>query len=165
MLKTKIEELQNKMDLKKKYPGYFTNTTKWIINISFFFILLLVGINYYLDGNSFVSFSFSCNTNDNSSCLNPFYDCTKVNTNYSQAYLLTVGGKCNMAEMPSDIKAKICETGICDKEYVPNGFFVGRKDFFAKYSLHLGLLLLAFAFILNHIIFIRNMKKERVIKS
>lgn len=137
------------MDLKKKYPNYFK---RWIFNFAIALIFLLVVTDYHLNGNSFYSISFKCDTRHDTQCVNPLYDCAHY-------------GAYSFTDMPctrytdSEFRTIICVDGICDKQYVPDGFSYGRQDWLYKNNVLLILAILVIAFTVNHILYVRRKKK------
>ena len=71
MLK-KIKELENMLDLKKKYPGYFTKKTTWILFIVLLLILVLMAISVSIDGLG--GYYAYCDDVNGQQCFNPLYD-------------------------------------------------------------------------------------------
>lgn len=147
----KITYYEKKLSLKNKYPDYFSR--QWIFHIAFILIIMLVGIDYSLNDNSFYSFSMSCHSSKGEGCINPLYDCSKYSLIDSLVKPCT-----NYQD--DKVKERICSTGVCDKTYLEEGESFGRQDFLYKYNPFILFGILALAFGLNHYLYSRNKRNE-----
>jgi len=141
---TKLNEVFNKIDLKKKYPGYFDLR---IFRLVFLAILLIIAYDFYLNDFSFNSFKLECNTFDGKECLNPLYDCA----NLPFYDLLNKENSCSVYYNIQEEKKLCYKYDLCDKQFLPNGFKVGRDDDLSKYGTQIILFMFLMAFVLNHL--------------
>lgn len=154
-----IEKLQaffDSINMSKKFPGYFN---KRIFQVMFILMFSLVGVDFYLNGMSFYSFGYECQGEVGKYCVNEFYDCA----NWPVDKMWQPDKVCRY--YTDSEKDLYCVDGLCDKQFIPTGFKVGRTDILAKQGALFILYLVVGAFVLNHLVFMINkgrMWPERV---
>ena len=131
----KIKELLDKIDLSKKYPGYFN---KWIIRGGFLFIFLFN--LFILDSNDWhntTAWAY-CPKSALTPCENPFFN------NYSYH--------------------KDCINGLCNTQFIQPGEEVGKKPSlaFSNYN-ELSFLFGLLTFVINHFVYMIRRKKKNAI--
>lgn len=142
-LDKKSKELQNKLDLKKKFPGYFN---MWIFRCAFIFLLVVFCFGVYIDGFSPEPY-YTC-PEGGPRCENILYWCT-------QEYNILMDMKiqdCGDAEY-------ICNKWeyLCTFEYLLPGESVGHKpSFISAHTVDIFFVTIIFAFGLNHLLYRRK---------
>jgi len=126
-----IKEAENKLDLKKKFPYLFSNTTRVILGIALLLIIILICYSYYLDGVS--SFYVSCPSDRLGGCLNPLYD----------------------KFCPIDVEA--CQK----EYLYPGETLGQKPSLLTQYLGDIFILILVFSFLLNYIIHKRRCKNGK----
>jgi len=126
----KIKEFFEKIDLSKKYPGYFN---KWLIRGAFGVLIVLYLFLMSQNNWSTTTAYFICEIDSKVDCKNPFYD---INNNHPN-----------------------CVNGLCSTEFVSPGRYVGTESsiLFENYS-GIIFLVLIFTFGINHLLYWRKQK-------
>lgn len=124
----------DKINLTKKYPNYFN---KRIFRSAFIIILILTIITLWSTGWNISPAFFECSKNSPAACRNKFYGAT--------------GRLCDL------------NPGLCETQNINPGEIVGNKPtgLMRGYNpLSLGIITLAF--VLNHILYKRRLKKNEM---
>lgn len=130
-IQQKFYKLQNRIDLTKKYPGYFNKgilRTMWGV----FFLVVALAIINNIDTINQVS--IYCPENTMIQCRNPVYQCQSV------------------GERECVIVSEYCqEFDICDKKYLSPGEHYGAP--INPYGLYYDLMMITIAigFMANHV--------------
>ena len=143
----KLKEIQNDIDLTKRFPGYFNKTIfRGVIIFMLIFTVLVFVSNDYKLRNVYIE------CDKNTPCDNPIYTCRGEENIYNS--------QCLPAELvPKEFKT-LCENGLCDlKQLPPNTVYGNKPGFLMKNYNLICLLLVAFAFFINHIFYKQGLNK------
>lgn len=142
-LKEKIKEIEDKLDMKKKFPNYFNKVifrTLTIIMLSLFLLSL------YLNNGNIINVYAECN--QIIPCKNPFYYCTHESDNYNE--------KCPVNNIQ---KTLICKQEVCDKEYIQPYENIGTQPHWLYKHFNIIIFTIyLIGFAINHIIYLRKQK-------
>lgn len=130
--------------LKEKLPENYIS--KWVFWVALLILFLSAFYIFFLNDFDFSEhYIISCT--DNKPCLNMYYFCSH-NTN---DILKTLNG-CDSLDYE-----KVCQQGLCEKEYLQPGESIGKDDGgIIRFFKVVTLLTLFFAFFVNHIIYLRS---------
>lgn len=134
----------DKIDLKKKYPGYFN---VWIIRSAFIFIALLGIISLFANQGQLTSYWAECPSDRLEPCLNPLYQCNETEVFHQEVCAYHKDNFCAMHEE------------MCTTRYIQPGQTIGKQPsfLFANFNMiSLGIILLAFG--INHLVWERKRK-------
>lgn len=143
---SRIKALMEKIDVKKKFPGYFNI---WIFRVCFYTMYLLAFIQIISNGGHLASYYVECPIYSKSPCENPFYDLSydfknaQTNITYLTSYSST-------NTVPKDI----CDQVHCQTKYLMPGESFGHLTFLDRYGIDIFLLLLIAPFIVNHLVYV-----------
>ena len=144
-----LKKLDKSLHINNFLPNYIS---KWFFYVALFQMLILFLLVCESMDFNFNQISYSsCPENTIMGCNNIFYECNRDFINFDYISI------CNML---GDID---CSTGICDKEFLSAGEFVGEKPshFYNNFSLYIFFIIF-FAFIMNHIYYLRGLKKHGI---
>jgi hypothetical protein len=144
MKKSKLKELQEALDLTKKFPGYFD---KRIFRFAIGFMIMFTLILIFYEGR--INFVYaSCPDNSKEDCVNPFYIC---NAQEEKNPLLTYDCV-PIEQLPKQIKELCLKNNTCEQRFLVPGQTIGDKpSFFVLNYNFICLLIVALAFLLNHL--------------
>jgi hypothetical protein len=141
-MKQKLKQINNKLDLNKKYPNYFN---KLILRLFFGLGLLFCAVLLLIYG--FTNWTYiECLNNPLGVCKNPFVYC-----------------KADSIIKPSECKfynSVECVGVNCDKEVIKVGEIIGQKPpAIVNNSILIFILIITFGFGVNHLNYIWRVKK------
>lgn len=132
-IKQKIRELEDKLDLSKKYPDYI-NKIVFRVGFGVFMLFILYPILFYGINKEWVS--IDCDSI--LGCPNPYIECSK--DPFSEYCQYTQG--------------KECKGWNCHKEIIPYNDYIGEKPpGIVKNSDLIIVLTIALIFLINHIVY------------
>lgn len=147
-IKEQLDKLQDTLDLKKIFPGYFDKKIfRGVI------ILMVIFTAYILFSTNFkISYVYAeCPENNNIECGNPFYVC-------NEGEIFNCIPK---DSIPKPIKP-LCYEGFCNNKTLQIGQVIGEKPSFIVKNYNILCLLIVLAgFLVNHIVY-KTKKKVKI---
>ena len=143
-LKEFDKKLGDKLDLNKRFPGYFN---KWVFRLAFVLIAVMIidaFIAYGVSGQTYLS------CNDPAGCLNPLYVCQRED--YKQVNGEHIVPNDCFIEVTPAIK-KSCKVIDCTKKYLSYGDSYGEKP---PAYLDGMFILIVLAFVANHLLYVKK---------
>ena len=146
--KSKIKEIEEALDLTRKYPNYFN---KKLFRATTIIMFILFGISFVSNDYKFSNVYATCNSD--SKCQNPFYLCNNVDITNLQYF---ASGKTCMPEITYKTKP-LCDAGLCDKEYLEPHETIGNPpNLLNQYFTLLIALLYLITITINHYLYKRK---------
>lgn len=142
-----LNELHDQINLKKHFPDYFVKPIfQGTVVLMIIFTAFVFASNNFKFRNAYIE----CNKIE--PCLNPLYVCTKL---YQEDCI-------NYESVPKPFK-KLCDAGLCEKEYLQPGEIYGNKPnfWFRNYNLICIIMALS-AFIVNHTYYLLRKRKLKI---
>lgn len=137
-LEERLYRLQQRLDLKNKYPGYFR---VHVFRIAFILIVLIFGLSLYTNNWNFHFVYAECPIEDNQTCLNPFYACKDPIEQTEVSCLYPRPSYCSKYE-------------VCDYRLMYPGQTLGIKpNLLVQYMEELIVSILLLSFAINHILY------------
>ena len=134
-IKAKEQAMKDKLDITKKFPGYFKKT---IFRVAFLCIGLIMLCAWIVNGYSLFAVENYCPASYTQLCTNPFYNGAGLNPMVAQHE---------------------CDKLNCDSKYLSPG--EGYKlPFVVKHANNMMWTILFIAFAINHILYKRGQKNE-----
>lgn len=155
------KELEDGLDLSKRFPGYFN---KWVFRIMLLVVASLFLITFQSEGNMLFNVWAVCPDNASEPCLNPYYLCSNINVSYDSYNVFFKEAEVCFPDEALNWKVEqICENNNCNKRYLQPGEVIGNppnknsSSFFIRVICIVGI-----AFAINHMIFLfrREIKKK-----
>ena len=146
---TRLKEIEDNLNLTKKYPDYFN---KKLFRTATIIMFILFGIGFYMNDFKINNVYVECNSE--TPCQNPFYLCSHINMKEYQDFY--ANGKQCMPEITWKTK-ELCNAGGCDKEYLQPHEIIGNKpNIYNQYFFLLIITLYIITFTINHILYKRK---------
>lgn len=146
-IKEAFKNLENDMNLTKKYPGYFK---KNIFRSVVYIIIMLLLIILFTNNMSLKYTWIEC---DKEICVNPFRTCEAPNEN-----TMAILSDCIEEPVPQRI-IDLCG-GPCPETLI-NGQTIGEKaPFIARNYNKIVVVIVGFAFWINHLLWIKRGRKK-----
>lgn len=141
-----LKKLQDKLDLKKRFPGYFNkNVFRGII-----VVMLLFTIFVYWTENFQLRFVYAECDKDHY-CNNPFYVCPEEHN------MFTSTEACLPEESVPKSIIPLCEEGLCDnKTLAPHQILGHKPNALVLWYNQISLLIVILGFALNHLLWRRT---------
>lgn len=163
-LKEGLQNVQDNLDLKKRFPNYFY---KPIFVGIIIFMVLFTAVIFLNEGKTRWVYA-ECPNDSVQKCNNPFYVCPKNtayvikdNISFNISLVNPELNNCVHKEvMPKEVLS-ICETGVCERKYLEIGEVVGDKPnhWVLNYNIYC-LLIVALGFLINHIAYLVRSKRK-----
>lgn len=155
-----LKEFDKKLSEKLRINNYFPNyINKWVFRVYFVIIALVLSAIIYQNGGLTSSFYLEC-PQDAVKCINPFYKCRPGRDKSNEGFYDPYNPKGDGFYCFEDTRQEYCDKGLCEKEYLLGGEYIGNKpsplyEWF--YFILLGGLILAF--MLNHLIYKKGWRR------
>jgi hypothetical protein len=148
----KLKEIEEKLDLNKKFPGYFSR--RWIFKLGMLIIFLyFFNVAYENDFNFENNYYQKCD--NDAGCFNLYYECTT-----SPIKAITILG----ANCDAVLKLK-CKYTECFDDYLSYGETVGKENPTESF-INFMIVVLLLCFAINHIIWkVKYMRIELSAKT
>jgi hypothetical protein len=135
-----------KWDLKLRYPGYFN---KWVFRIMTITLILFVIMVLGSNGYKLNFCEVSCPAESQVKCPNPLFLCQETEDYFGFGFS---GSQCQDPKFKN--KLKDCPDEVFTTEFLFPGQVIGNSpNFYFKYINEIGIGILAFFFIINHLIY------------
>lgn len=138
-----LKDIQEKLDLNNKYPGYFT---KIIFRVGLLLMVLVFVITFVTNDFTFKSFYVECPKDSPRPCVNPFYFCNADTV---------------ITDEPCPVKnpLEVCAKGYCRDQLLFPGNYIGEKpNLMYRLSYSLLMAILAVTFVVNHLWYVWRQK-------
>lgn len=150
-IKEALKEIQDAIDLSKRFPGYFD---KRIFRGVVIIMLLFTFIVFWSENFQFRFIYAECNKDV--ACNNPFYICPK-GLDYTNPFLQA---DCMPIESVPKELIPLCNTGVCYNQYLEPHQVIGHKpNALVLWYNQICLLMVALGFLINHLKYKWGLKK------
>jgi hypothetical protein len=155
-IKQKLDEFQEAMNLKKKFPNYFN---KWIFRGVIVAMIIFTILVFASEGT--LKFTYA-ECNKDTPCNNPFYICPEemdLTNPMLQEDCMPI------ESVPKELKP-LCDTGVCfNKTLEPHQVIGHKPNAFGLWYNQICLLFVALGFLLNHIKYKQSCHKNVGLKD
>lgn len=149
-IKTKLDELDDKINLSKLYPNYFN---KGIIRATWVLIFIVMFSIFASEG--FIFHHYWIENPNNFTIENPYRTCGKA-PGLVAHYSFDLNAPSCFVEPPPKL-VEVCG-GDCPDKLEPNQIIGHKPNIFYRYSTLIFFLILAWGFLINHV---RYLELER----
>jgi len=150
--KESFRELEDALDLTKRFPGYFDKRI-----FRFFLLVFVVLFLLTLHSNGWALVNTWALCDSTVECRNPFVLCDVLDVGYDYSKL--EGVSC-LREVNWRTRG-LCEAGVCDREFLLPGEVVGNPPSVLVVLLKINtFILFLIAVIINHFAYLRRRRKE-----